>query len=136
MATYIEGAIIDHLQAGTAVAAICSTRIYWQKAPDRPTLPYVVFSSISDPHQALYFDPDDIATKAGQRLMQFTCVAEKNTDAVNLQKEVMTKLRWTGGIVASHLIVTIAIENMRSRIDPETYNYLCDVDARVEYYER
>ena len=135
MATYIEGAIKSYLGAGTAVAAICSTRIYWEKAPDRPTLPYVVFSSISDPHQAMYFDDSDVLTKSGQRLMQFSCVAEKNTDAVNLQQEVMTKLRWTSGTVASYTIITIAIENMRSRIDPETYNYICDVDARVEYYE-
>jgi len=136
MATYIEGAIIDHLQGGTAVAAICSDRIYWEKAPDRPTLPYVVFSSISDPHQAMYFDDSDISTKAGQRLMQFSCVAAKNTTAANLQQEVMTKLRWTTGTVASHAIVTIAIENMRSRIDPDTQHYVCDVDARIEYYER
>jgi hypothetical protein len=135
MATYIEGAIIDHLQAGTAVAAICSTRIYWEKAPDRPTLPYVVLSSIADPHQAMYFDPDDVLTKSGQRLIQFTCVAEKNTDAANLQKEVMTKLRWTSGTVASYTIITIAIENMRSRFDSETQIYECDVDAVVEYYE-
>ena len=136
MATYIEGAIVDHLQAGTAVAAICSTRIYWGKAPDRPTKPYVVFNSISDSHDAMYFDPDDELTKSGQRLMQFTCVADKNTTAINLQKEVMNKLRWTTGTVSSHVIVTIAIENMRSRIDPDTQDYLCDVDARVEYYER
>jgi len=135
MATYIEGAIIDHLQGGTAVAAICSDRIYWEKAPDRPTLPYVVFSSIADPHNAMYFDPDDALTKSGQRLMQFSCVAEKNTDAANLQKEVMKKLRWTEGTVASYTIITISIENMRSDFDPDTQRYVCDVDAVVEYYE-
>lgn len=135
MATYIEGAIKAYLGGGTAVAAICSTRIYWMKAPDRPTLPYVVFSSVSDPHQPMYFDDADATTKAGQRLMQFTCVAAKNTTATNLQQEIMDKLRWASGTIQGYTIAGIYIENMRSRIDPDTKHYVCDVDARVEYYE-
>ena len=135
MATYIEGAIKDHLEAASAVTNICSTRIYRLKAPDRPTLPYVIFSTISDPHQPAYFDPDDALTKAGQRLMQFTCVAKVNTTAVNLQQQVMNRLRWSSGSIHGFTVDNIDIENMRQRIDPDTKHYLCDVDARIEYYE-
>lgn len=135
MATYIEGAIKAHLGAATAVTDICSTRIYFAKAPDRPTLPYVVFSTVSDPHQGMYFDENETKTKAGQRLMQFTCVATKNTTAVNLQQEVMNALRYSSGSIQGFTVERIYIENMRQRIDPNTYYYLADVDAVVEYFE-
>jgi len=135
MATYIEGAMKAYLGAATAVTDICSTRIYFAKAPDRPTLPYVIFSTVADPHQGMYFDENGTKTKAGQRLMQFTCIATKNTTAVNLQQEVMNRLRYASGSIQGFTIERIMIENMRQRIDPDTQHYLCDVDARIEYFE-
>jgi hypothetical protein len=135
MATYIEGAIKEYLTDATAVSSICSSRVYWAKAPDRPTIPYVYFFTVSDPHHAMYFDEDDAKTKSGQRLMQFTCVAKKNTDATNLQQTVMNRLRWATGTINGFDVERIYIENMRQRIDPDTNLYLCDVDARVEYFE-
>jgi hypothetical protein len=135
MASYIEGAIKEYVEDAAAISAICSSRIYWLKAPDRPTLPYVVFFTVSDPHNPLYFDVDGTKIDAGQRLMQFTCIAEKNTTAVNLQYHVMNRLRFASGSINGFTVERIYIENMRQRIDPDTQHYLCDVDARVEYYD-
>lgn len=135
MADYIEGAIKEHLEAVSAVTNICSTRIYWLKAPTVAVLPYIMFFTVSDQHQGMYFDPAGTRTKAGQRLMQFTCISDRNKEAANLQHQVMDRLRGTTGSVYGFTVEGIFIENMRQRIDPDTKHYLCDVDARVEYYE-
>ncbi len=67
--------------------------------------------------------------------MQFTCVTKANSTALDLQQQVMNRLRGTTGSVYGFTVEGIFIENMRQRIDPDTKHYLCDVDARVEYYE-
>jgi hypothetical protein len=133
MATYLEGALKDYLEAGTDVTAIVSTRVYWLLAPDDPMKPYIYFFRVSDPKRPLYFGTT--YTTAGQARYQFTCVSDSNLEALSLQDAVVKRLRWVQGEVYSHTMNIITIENVRQRIDPDTMDYLMDVDAMVEYYE-
>jgi len=133
MATYLEGALKDYLEAGTDVAAIVSTRVYWMRAPQEPTKPYIYFFRVSDPKRPAFFGSSYIT--AGQARFQFTCVSDENLEAMSLQDAVMKRLRWANGDIYSHTVSIVTIENMRQRLDPDTMDYLMDVDAMVEYYE-
>ena len=135
MATYIEGALKKYLTDATAVSTICSTRVYHMQAPPGVTKPYVYFFRVSDPHQPMSFDESGDKTKSGQARFQFSCVSGKSIIALSLQKAVMNRLRWATGTINSYAIETILIENMRQRIDPETKDFVYDVDAICEYYE-
>ena len=135
MATYIEGALKSILQAASAVSNIVGTRVFWQRAPVRASLPCIIYFAVADPHRPLYFDPDGVKTKSGQRVFQFTCVSARNLESLGLQQAVMNTLRWAQGTTYGFTIETIGIENMRQRLDPNTDLFVCDVDAMVEYFE-
>jgi len=133
MATYLEGALKDYLEAGTDVAAIVSTNVYWMLAPQNSARPYIYFFRVSDPKRPMYFGSGLIC--AGQARFQFTCVSDSNLEALSLQDAVVKRLRWANGTIYSHVVNIVTIENVRQRIDPDTMDYLMDVDAIVEYYE-
>jgi len=121
--------------SASAVSAICSDRIYWQVTPQKVTVPCVVFFGVSDPHQPLYMSADGSKAKAGQRRYQFTCISDEGLQSLNLQHQVMNRLRWWSDTTYGFTIDVITIENMRQRIDPVTNFYMNDVDAIVEYFE-
>lgn len=131
----IEGVVRYILKDTTTVSDICSDRIYWLKTPQKPTLPYVEFHAISDPHEALYMTIDESKAKAGQRHFEFTCVSDDSLEALDLQQALMSTLRWAQGVTYGFTIEIITIENMRHDVEPETDLYANKVEARVEYYE-
>lgn len=135
MASYIEGVLRSILVNTAAVGDLVGNRVYWQKTPQEPTVPCVVYFAVADPHLPLYMSPDESKAKSGQRLFQFTCMSDKSIEGLNLQQKVMNTLRWAQGTTYGFTIEVITIENMRQRIDPVTDLYLNDVDAIVEYFE-
>ncbi len=135
MASYIEGAIRSILVDTAAVNAYCSSRVYWQRTPQKPTVPLIVFFAVSDLHQPLYMTTDGSGAKTGQRMFQFSCIADDSIQAQLLQQAVMDTLRWVQGTTYGFTIENVDIENMTQRIDPTTDLFVCDVDAMVEYYE-
>ena len=135
MATYIEGAIRGYLMGVTGVKNLIGNRLYFQKAPQKATLPCVIYFAVSDPHGPLFMDSSGTKTKAGQRIFQFTCISDQSLESLNLQQQVMNALRWYRGATQGFTIEWIEIENMRQRYDSVANEYLNDVDARVEYYE-
>lgn len=135
MASYIEGAIRSILVDTAAVSDICKARVYWLKTPDVPSMPYVMYFSFSDLHEAKYMTLDGSGAQTGQRAYQFSCISDDSLEALSLQKAVMNTLRWAEGTTYGFTIEIVGIENMRQRIDPTTALYVCDVDAIVEYFE-
>ena len=131
----IEGVIRYILKDTAVVSDICSDRIYWLKTPQKPTIPYVVYNAVADPHDALYMSLDQSKAKTGQRLFQFTCVSDDSIESLDLQQTLMDTLRWAQGATYGFTIEIVTIENMRHDIEPETDLYLNQVEARVEYYE-
>jgi len=135
MATYIEGAMRAVLAGTAAVSDYVGSRIYFHKAPQQATLPCIIYFSVADPHKPLYMDIDGVKIKAGQRLMQFTCVSKQSEQGLGLQQAVLNTLRWLQGTTQSFTIEGVEIENVRQRYEPADNLYLNDVDAIVEYYE-
>ena len=135
MASYIEGVIRSILVDTAAVNTYCSTRVYWGRAPQKPTVPFIVFFAISDLHQPMYLTADGSGGDMGQRMYQFSCISDDSIVCQLLQQAVMDTLRWAQGLTYGFTIENINIENMRQRIDPVTDLFVCDVDATVEYYE-
>lgn len=135
MADTIEGAIRTYVLSSTTVSAYISSRLYWHRAPEVPTIPYVIFFGVDDPHQPMYFDEDEMRTKAGQRRMQFTVVDDESLRSLGIQNEIMDRLRWASGSINGFTVETIKVADMRQRIDPDTLHYLNDIDVIVEYFE-
>lgn len=63
----IEQAFNVYLRASTAAHDVAADRYYWMEAPQKPTLPYVSYFVISDPHMPFAFNRTD----AGQARIQF-----------------------------------------------------------------
>lgn len=135
MASYIEGAIRSILVDTAAVNTYCSSRVYWRRTPQKPTIPFIVFFAVSDLHQPLYMTLDGSGAETGQRMYQFSCLSDNAIVCQLLQQAVMDTLRWAQGTTYGFTIENVDIENMRQRVDPDTDLYVCDVDAIVEYYE-
>jgi len=133
MASYIEGMLRSILVDTAAVSDYCGNRVYFQVAPQRPSVPCIVYFAVSDLHQPMYMSGD--GAEAGQRMFQFSCISEDSIEAQLLQQAVMNTLRWAQGTTYGFTIENIGIENMRQRIDPNTDLFVCDVDAIVEYFE-
>jgi len=131
----IEGVVRFILKDTTTVSDICDDRIYWLKTPQKPELPYVVFGSGSDPHDALYMSLDGSKAKTGQRRFQFTCVSDDSLESLELQHQVMNTLRWAQGTTYGFTIEVITMADMRHDISPETDLYENQVEVNVEYYE-
>ena len=128
---YIEGALRSYIIADENITTICGNRVYFLKAPDRVTKPYIYFFTVADSHDPMYFGK----IMSGQRLIQFSCIAARNTTAIGLQLKLMERLQFASGTIQNFEIEQIKINNMRSRIDPDTNDYICDVDVIVEYYD-
>ncbi len=45
----LEANIVTALNAYAPLTAILGTRVYWQTAPEQPTLPYIVYHRVSTP---------------------------------------------------------------------------------------
>jgi len=135
MASYIEGAMRSILVDTPAVNTYSGSRVYWGRTPQKPTTPFIVFFAVSDLHQPLYMTLDGSGSETGQRMFQFSCMAEDSIQVQLMQQAVMDTLRWAQGTSYGFTIENVEIENMRQRVDPTTDLFVCDVDAIVEYYE-
>lgn len=130
----MEADLHSYLLANSGVASEIGTRLYPEILPQNPTLPAIVYTSISEQEEELMD-----ATSAGfmGRLVQFTAWARTAIDAEQAIQSIKDALRTLAVDNGESPVPTIGIlrganvENVRSGIDTTTGFYRRDADFRI-----
>lgn len=124
------------LLAEGTITALCSTRIYLGRAPQKPTLPYLVMTNLrTDPLKAL-----DGTYGMGTKDFDLDCVAATQPGAQALADAVMEYLDDYTGAAGSHTINAVLINDQsEDAIEPadssDTWSHVVTVDATLHYTE-
>ena len=113
--TTIEQALYVHLTGDTDITADLAKRIFLAKAEDNTTLPYAVYTVISDPHDAFAFD--DVNT--GQPRIQFDIYATDRYDALAIAQNVRERVRHYSGTWDSMSIHRCEVGGTRLFAEPD-----------------
>lgn len=84
MTPTLAASVTNLLKASAPVAALCGTRIYPDRAPDKASLPYVVYSELITTSEESH---DDANGLDGSQL-QFSCYALTTLEAISLRSAV------------------------------------------------
>lgn len=84
MTPTLAASVVDLVKASVSVTALCGTRIYPDRAPDKVPLPYVVYSELMTTPEESHDDANGLdATQ-----LQFSCYALGTLEAITLRKAI------------------------------------------------
>ena len=119
-------ATLMNLIGGGTVPSLTVARLYWMQAPEGCTLPYVVFTMVSDTDQQEFFS----AANAGQGRAQFDVVGTSRANK-NIEERIRTLLRHYRGTLSGLVINAIYPINRRERFNADTGRYVFSADYEV-----
>jgi hypothetical protein len=123
---YIEQAILTELTTYSALTALVSTRIYYVKAPQNVTEPYIVFFKVSAPREHTY---DGAAGMVNARF-QFSIFSETYYEAKQIAEQLQAALQGKHEIIgtAPGVYAAITYDNETDMYETETglYHIACD----------
>ena len=124
----IKTALVAHLAADAAVAAIVAARIYPRTLPQGCTLPAIRFKRVSGVK-------DRVAAIVDSR-WQFDCVAGTDIVAANLAAAVTAALhRYSGTVSGTELLWGNQEDEYDLDVTQNTHEYVSSVDVRIVYRE-
>jgi hypothetical protein len=111
---------------GTSTAA----RIYYQKLPDDPTLPAIVYNRISDPPGVRSHSGDSSLSKPR---IQYSIWATTDVGVMALADAFENEFLSFSGTAGSSTVYATIVENRLSMIDPESKFYHIPIDLMIQY---
>ena len=126
----IEEALVTKIKAITAVTNYIGTganaRIYFMCAPEgTTTLPYIVYSTISSPNEALY-----IGQTGGQPLISMSVFHDHKQNGLDLANDLVAGLNHFSGASDGYNIQYITVTGPVTLKDPDydnIYQYVLNV---------
>ncbi len=91
----IEQAIKKELMAASGVTGLISTRLYYVRAPQNVTKPYVVFFKVSSPREYSH----DGASELARPRFQFSCFATTYYEAKQITEAIRVTIEAFSGIM-------------------------------------
>lgn len=131
----IENALDSFLRADTTLMALIgggtaptltTARLYWLQAPEGASLPYVVFTMVSDTDVIEHFGKQD----AGQGRAQFDVVGTSKGNK-NIDARIRSLLRYKSGSVGGLNCWTIEPAGKRETFNADTSRYVFTSDYIV-----
>ena len=125
MATIDEALRSDLANAGLTFGA----RVYFHRAPERPTEAYVTFQLI---------DVDPLETQSGasslrRRLYQFSAFSPKQSTALACADEIRARYDGYRGTIAGVDVRAIHMTGQRMFYEDDTKLFNAQVDLRIQY---
>lgn len=114
-----------YLRAQTGLAALVETRIHPVSLPQDPEIPAIVATKIS---KARTYSQTGDSNLANPRY-QFTCWAERHSEAVAIAAELRISLSGFKGTMNNRNVYAAFVENELDSKDPETGLYAQIVDV-------
>jgi hypothetical protein len=127
----IQAAINAYLVADTLTHDQVADRVYWVKAPQKPTLPYMSYSVVSDPHDPHSFDK----TSAGQARVQFNVYDDNKYRSDTIAKTIRNRLKRKTGNFAGKTLAAMNCQGVKVIKVPDHDIYQGTFDAMVDYYD-
>jgi hypothetical protein len=132
----IANAVDAYLRTDTTLMAYLGTnvapsatagRLYYLQAIEGATLPYVVYSVVSDLDEAAHFNK----TNTGWGRVQFDVVA-KTKGGQAIEERIRTLMRYKTGSTGGLTVYVIKPLNRRERFEYDTQRYIFSADYEVE----
>jgi len=114
---------------GIGAPTLTVGRLYYLLAPEGATLPYCVYTMVSNNDSAEFFSSDDT-----QARIQFDVVASSRASYA-IDDRLRTLLRYHSGTLSGLTVWTIEPANRRERYNPDTSRYVFSSDyiVRCQY---
>ena len=129
--TYLRAdATLMSLIGGVTSPTLTTGRLYWLQAPEGASLPYVVFTMVSDTDVIEHFGTQD----AGQGRAQFDIVGTARGNK-NIEQRIRTLLRYAHGTIGGLSMWTIEPMGRREKYNADTLRYVFSSDylCHAEY---
>jgi len=131
---YVEHALLKHLLAQSALAALVGEKIYYVNAPQEVASPYVVFFKVSAVRETSLTGTSHLVNSR----FQFSIFSETYYQAKQIAEQIQLALQdknnevigGTGGVR-----VSIQYDNEQDLYDPETGFYHIPVEYLIYYNE-
>ncbi len=120
-----------YLVADTATHDVVGDRIYWADAPQKPTMPYMTYFVVDDPHDEFTFDK----LNAGQPVMRFNVYDDNAYLALSIGNTIRGRIERFSGTMNASTIEFIRCEGTRVSKVPDHDIYQGRFDAMVNYYD-
>lgn len=127
----IEQAILDELIGTSGVTDLVGTRIYYVKAPQNVTTPYVVFTKVSAPRE---HDHDGSAGLVGARF-QFSVFAKTYYETKQIAVQIQTVLQAYSGTMGEVVVNGAFYQNEVDFWEEDTKLYHVACDYLIWYNE-
>jgi len=111
---------------GVGTPTITTSRLYYMVAPEGATLPYIVYTMVSNTDSAEFFNSDDT-----QARIQFDIVASSRASYA-IDDRLRTLLRYHAGTLSGLTVWTIEPANRRERYNPDTSRYVFSSDYIIK----
>ena len=111
---------------GMGAPTLTIGRLYYMLAPEGATLPYVVYTMVSNEDTAEFFDSDDT-----QARLQFDVVGSSRASYA-IDDRLRTLLRYHSGTLSGLAVWTIEPANRRERYNPDTSRYVFSSDYIIK----
>ena len=115
----IEADMVTYILTRTAITDIIATRIYYQKLPEFPTLPAIVYNRISSLRSRTH-DGDSNLSKPR---IQYSIWADTDTAVMALADAFEDEFKSFSGTAGSSTVYATIVENRLSLIDEESKFY-------------
>ena len=124
----IEQALDTALKADSGINTALGGRIYWLQAAQTATMPYLVYSVVSDVDEQATFD----AKNTGRGLVQFDVVGSSKANK-SIMYAIRTLLRGKSGAIGGLNTAIVAPRNVRETYNADTNKYVFSWEAEITY---
>jgi hypothetical protein len=123
----IEQSLDTLLKADTALTTITGQRIYWIKADQLITFPYLVYTIVSDTDEQFAFADND----TGRALVQFDIVSETKAGKAALYRvrNLLRNLR----VIGTLNVKTCLPSQIREQYNPDTNKFVFSIDMEITF---
>lgn len=130
----IEQAILTELGKNSTLTGLVSSRIYYVKAPQDVTEPYIVFFKVSSPRNHSYSGSSHLA----ESLFQFSVFSTTYTEAKSIVAQIQTSLQgFTGtmGTTPGVYVGSCFFDNETDLYENETKLFHIALDFTMLHYD-
>lgn len=124
----IEQALDTALKADSGINTALGGRIYWLQAAQTATMPYLVYTVVSDVDEQATFD----AKNTGRGLVQFDVVGSSKANK-SIMYAIRTLLRGKSGAIGGLNTAIVAPRNVREAYNADTNKYVFSWEAEITY---
>lgn len=125
----IEADMKTYILTLTSITDIIGARIYYQKLPEDPILPAIVYNRISSTRSRTHDGDSDLSKPR----IQYSIWGSTPINVMALADAFEDEFKSFSGTAGSSTVYATIVENRLSMIDPESKFYHIPIDLMIQY---